>query len=98
MYYHFEEKVDMRSLVNKEPDWVPVYGDSKYEIRGRSRSDCLPHHPIMMRVDQGLVQVQDQDLSLDNAQPMTRKRREWRYVITNRLVLNYLKQLWCMCV
>lgn len=90
--HHLEEEVYVWSLVNKEPDRMPVDGDLEDEVWRRARLDGLPDHPIVEGVDQSLIQVQHQHFPLDDAQPVARQRRQAVLVITYTLVLNYLEQ------
>ena len=51
--------------MNKEPDRMPVDCHFENEIRRRARFDRLPKNPIVVAVNQGLVQVEDKRLPLD---------------------------------
>ena len=53
--------------MHKEPDWVSVDRDLEYEVRRRPRLDRLSLRTRMVRMDQRLVQVQDQNLALHQA-------------------------------
>lgn len=58
-----QEVVDVRPLVDKEPDRVPVDGHLQDEVWRRSRLDGLPEDAVVMGVDQGLVQVKHQNFA-----------------------------------
>ena len=68
---HLKEEVDMWSLVNKEPDWMPVNGDLEDEIWRGAWLDSLPDHAIVEGMDQSLIKIQHKDFPLDDAQPVT---------------------------
>lgn len=54
----------MGPLMYKKPDWVFVYYHLEDEVGRCPRSHCRPQHPIVVRVNQGFVQIQHQDLPL----------------------------------
>ena len=84
---HCEEEIDMGSLVDEEPDGVPVYGHLEDEVWRGARLDCGPDDTIMMRMDQSLVQVQHQHLLTDHVETMSRDGRQRRHVIADGLML-----------
>ena len=53
--------------MHEEPDRMPVDGDLEDKVRGRARLDCLTDDPVVVGVDQGLVEVKHQDLPFDQA-------------------------------
>lgn len=66
----------MGPFVDKKPNWIPIDGDFDGEIVRRSRLHCIPWHGIVMRVDEGLVQVQNEGLPLHQTQSVAGDRRE----------------------
>lgn len=65
--HHFQEEVDVRSLVHEEPDRMPVDGDLEDEVGRRAGLHGLADDSVVVGVDQRLVEVEDQDLTLDQA-------------------------------
>ena len=54
----------MRPFVDKESDGVAIDGDLQDEVRRRPRLDGLPQDPVMVAVDQRLVEVKHKRLAL----------------------------------
>ena len=54
----------MRSFVDKESDGVAIDGDLQDEVRRRPRLDGLPQDPVVVAVDQRLVEVKHKRLAL----------------------------------
>jgi hypothetical protein len=61
--HHFKEEVHVRPLVYKEPDRMPVDGDLEYKVWRRARLHRLTEDAVVVRVDQGLVEVEDEHLA-----------------------------------
>ena len=53
--------------MHEEPDRMPVDGDLEDEVGRRARLDRLSDDPVVVRVDQGLVEVEDENFALDQA-------------------------------
>lgn len=78
----------MRSLVHEEAHWIPIDGHFYGEIVRRAGLHRVPGHRIVMGVDERLVQVQNECLSLHQAQAMARDGRQREEFIFNRLILD----------
>ena len=53
--------------MHEESDRMPVDDHFEYEVRRRPRFDRLPQNPVMVGMDQGFVQIQNQHLSFHQA-------------------------------
>ena len=60
--YDFQEEVDVRPFVDKESDRMSIDRDLQNEVRRRPRLDGLPQDPVVMAVNQRLVEIQHQRL------------------------------------
>ena len=77
----------MGPLVDEEADRVAVNGDFQDEVWRGSGLDCGPDHPVVMGVDQRLVQVQHQHLLPDHVKSVPGDRGERVYIVSNGSVL-----------
>ena len=83
----------MRSLVNKKPHRMLVNGHFKYEVGRGAGLDTGPEHSVVVRVDQGLVQVQHQHLLPDHVEAVSGDGGQGGDVIFDGFVLLYLKRV-----
>ena len=80
----------MRSLVNKELHWMIVDVHLEDEVGKCAGLDLAPHDAVVVGVDQGLVQVEDEDFFPDHAQPVSGDGGECRNIILHSAVLLHL--------
>ena len=73
--------------MDEEADRMPVDGDFQDEVWWGSGLDCGPDHPVVMGVDERLVQVQDQHLLPDHVKSVPGDRGEWVYIVSYGSVL-----------
>ena len=69
--YHREEVVNMGSLVDEESDWMFINCYFQHEVWRSAWLNIGSLNPVMMTVDQRLVQVQDKNLLPDHVESVS---------------------------
>jgi hypothetical protein len=93
MTYDIQKVVNVRSFMYKKSDRMAIDGDLDGEVVRCPRFHCIPGHSVMMRMDERLVQIEHQRLTLDQAEAVPRDRRQWVEFIFDRLMLYKLIML-----